>query len=827
AYVPLDPEYPTKRVAMMVEDSAVPVIVTRASLLKELPENDACVVCMDRDWAAISRGDEKNLTLLVRPDDLAYVIYTSGSTGRPKGVEITHEALSNFLASMAREPGIEGRDELLLVTPISFDISILEMLLPLTVGARVVVLPREVAVDGRLLRERLDGSNATIMQATPMTWRMLLEAGWQGKSGLRILCGGEALSRDLAKTLLTKGASVFNLYGPTETTVWSMVWKVTAGGPVVIGHPIAKTQIYILDTNLQFVPFGVEGDLYIGGIGVARGYRGNPTLTHEKFIGDPFNRKPLARLFKTGDRARFLSDGSIEHLGRSDFQVKVRGNRVEIGEIESVLAEHPSVRQCIVVTKEDSTGEIHLVACVVPAQNKTITQNELQGYLKERLPNYMVPAGIIALNSLPLTPNGKINRDGIPFPNLQLNGADSRVLPRNSMELQLVKIWQELLEVQTVGIRDNFFDLGGHSLLAIRLIAQIENLTGKNIPAATLFRAPTTELLSAYLQEEDQSKAWLNLIPIQTSGSNLPLFLIHGESINLFLSGHLGKDRPLFSLEHQSQDGNKAFYTKVETIAAHYLKEIRSVQPEGPYLLAGYSFGGVVAFEIAQQLQREKQEVALLALRDTMGVNGQQNSIASMLWNASGAKKFSGVFGACLRRRERRATHGANEISFHSLAGLRNFSTYVLKRCSKKIRRAMKTVLCFGYVKMGYSIPPTLRSTYIFNVYLKAARKYVPLPYPGRVIYFKSALNLSDSLLSWRDLVNGGLQVYDIPGDHSYIKKGPYVDAWASILKKELDEAQRHLFRPSHHNLSRFLTHGQKLHRVVAFPTTEKNFGPT
>jgi len=458
---------------------------------------------------------------LAESDDLAYVIYTSGSTGGPKGVEITHKSLVNFLASMAREPGMTAGDIVLAVTPLTFDIAALELFLPLTVGAQVVVLSRETTMDPRLLMDRIDASSASVMQATPTMWRMLLDAGWEGKPELKILCGGEPLSKDLAEALMPRGRSVFNLYGPTETTVWSSVWKVTPGNAaVVIGRPIDNTQIYILDNNLQVVPFGIEGEIHIGGAGVARGYRRNPELTKERFIDGPFSSKPSARLFKTGDRARYLPDGNIEYLGRIDFQVKLRGYRIELGEIESVLAEHSAVKQCLVLVREISEQK-KLVAYTIPTEAGEINGNELQRYLTERLPNYMVPADFVALKSFPLTPNGKINRNGFPSPSPELKKTDPGLLPRNSLERQLVEIWQRLLNVRPVSIRDNFFDLGGHSLLAIRLMVEIETLTARNIPLATLFTAPTIEQLSAAIQDENKSESWRTLLPIRTSGSKI------------------------------------------------------------------------------------------------------------------------------------------------------------------------------------------------------------------------------------------------------------------------------------------------------------------
>jgi len=790
AYLPLDPDYPVQRLAMMIEDGATPMIIAQGKLCRGMPENNARIVRVDTDWPDIALQSAENPNTAGTSDDLAYVIFTSGSTGRPKGVEITHRALANLLVSMAKEPGIEASDVMLSVTPLAFDISALEIFLPLTVGARVDLLPREIAVDGRLLKERLDASRATIMQATPMTWRMLIEAGWRGKNGLRILCGGEALPQDLAQSLLARGAAVFNLYGPTETTIWSTVWKVaTNGGQIAIGYPIANTSVYVLDAHLLPVPIGVEGELYIGGIGLARGYRGNPELTHAKFIRDPFSDEPSARLFKTGDRARYLSDGSIEHLGRSDFQVKVRGYRIELGEVEAALIEHPSVKQCVVVAKHDATGENQLVSYIVPATSRGMDQDEIQRYLKDKLPAYMVPTVFISLSALPLTPNGKIDRKVLPVPDRPAHPRDGNASPHTPLELQLVKIWCELLQIEQVEVTDSFFDLGGHSLLAVRLIAQIENLTGKVIPTATIFRAPTIKQLSALLQDENPSLAWSNLVPIHTGGSKTPFFFIHGERSNLFLPRYLGTDQPLYSLEHQSADGQRALYTQVETIAAHYLDQIRAVQDRGPFFLGGYSFGGVIAFEIAQQLRRENQEVGLLALIDTLSI-GQRysNSISVKSPVTVGGTFFSACSGKLQRWLAKNACLSVQEMPIRLLGDSARLITNIVGQRIQRIERRFKLAVSKIYTKIEHPIPPKLRSNYILNMYLKAARAYHPQPYPGRMIYFNSRQNSGDPRLSWAKLAAGEFKIYNVPGGHSDLKQGPFVGAWASILRYELDE---------------------------------------
>ncbi len=498
AYVPLDPAYPKERLAFML-DGTVAVLLTQHRLLDLLPDHKARVVCLDTDWELIERGSHSQPVSDVTSDDLAYVIFTSGSTGKPKGVEISHRAVVNLLHSMAEEPGLTEQDTLLSVTTLSFDIAALEIFLPITVGARVVIISREIASDGSLLAAKLAQYGATAMQATPATWRLLLEAGWQGGKQLTMLCGGEALPLELAAPLMVKGTSLWNLYGPTETTIWSTLCRVDSKERrIAIGHPIANTQIYILDSHLQPVPIGVPGDLYIGGDGLARGYLNRPDLTKERFIANPFSDEPGARLYKTGDLARYLPYGDIEFLGRIDGQVKIRGFRIELGEIESVLRQAPGVQEAVVLAREDTLGEKRLVAYIVADRKLSLPTGELRTFVKEKLPEYMVPSAFVELDGLPLTPNGKVDRHALPLPD---QSEESFVAPRTSIEEALARIWAEILKLERVGIHDNFFHIGGHSLLATQVISLIGRAFQIDIPLRALFEKPTVEELAIAIME--------------------------------------------------------------------------------------------------------------------------------------------------------------------------------------------------------------------------------------------------------------------------------------------------------------------------------------
>ena len=616
AYLPLDTGLPMKRVSLMLETSGAALLVASRAFAKTIPDHRVRVIDLDSERKNIARQSQNNPRPGAKPGDLAYVIYTSGSTGKPKGVEIEHRALVNCLESMRREPGLTADDVLLSVTSLSFDIAGLELFLPLLAGATTLIATRDEAADGAWLSKQLEAGRVTVMQATPATWRMVLEAGWVGNPRLKILCGGEALPRDLAEALYARAGSVWNMYGPTETTIWSTVHKLVSGEtPVSIGRPIENTQVYIFDSNLEPVPVGVPGELYIGGRGLARGYRHAPEATAARFIASPFLHGD-ERLYRTGDQARWLPDGRIDCLGRLDHQVKVRGFRIELGEIESTLSEYAEVKQCVVMVRQDSPDEKRVVAYVVPHEGYVLQSGRIRHRLREQLPDYMVPAAVVQLTTLPLTPNGKIDRLALPPPGEEApDGMSEAVRPRNRLELQLSAIWEQVLGVTPIGVRDNFFDLGGHSLLALQLFRAIEQTFGQRLPMSLLLQAPTIALLAEALGQAGCSIRWDSLVAIQPRGSRPPIFLVPGVGGNVLvfarLAKQLGQQQPVYGLQARGLDGEARPFTRVEEMAAHYVKEIRTVRPKGPYFIAGTCTGGVVAYEMAQQLVGQSEEVML------------------------------------------------------------------------------------------------------------------------------------------------------------------------------------------------------------------------
>lgn len=494
AYVPLDPAFPKDRIDYMMSDAALAVVLTQSHLAASLGGQGPQAVCLDGDAAMLATQSDTNPAPLSGAGDLAYVIYTSGSTGRPKGVMLEHRSVVNFLLSMHREPGITEADRFVSVTTLSFDIAGLEIHGPLTIGGTVVLASRATALDGVRLGELLEASRATLLQATPATWRLLLDSGWRGRPGLKMLCGGEGLPRDLADRLLATGGELWNMYGPTETTIWSTLWRVTdTQRAISIGRPIANTQVYVLEPSGLPAPAGVAGELCIGGDGLARGYLHRDDLTAEKFVTLDLEGLGPRRVYRTGDLVRFLADGRLEFVGRRDHQVKVRGFRIELGEIETVLASHPGLKESVVHVREDTPGDQRLVGYVVPAEGVAFAADAARATLRGKLPDYMIPNQFVVLPALPLTPNGKVDRKALPPPQASAPApedvaSDALTTPE---QREVAALWCEVLRVDRVRLDANFFDIGGHSLLLVKLQAALQRKFGRDLPLVELFQRTT------------------------------------------------------------------------------------------------------------------------------------------------------------------------------------------------------------------------------------------------------------------------------------------------------------------------------------------------
>ena len=788
AYVPLDPAYPSERVAFMLEDAGAPVLLTHSPVLSTLPAHRARVVCIDTDWEQIAQECADNPMSGVAPEHLAYVIYTSGSTGKPKGVQIPHRAVVNFLHTMAQRPGIMAHDVLLAVTTLSFDIAGLELFLPLIVGAQVVVVSRAVAADGQQLARQLEETEATMMQATPATWRLLLESGWQGHDRLKLLCGGEALPEELAQTLLGTCAELWNMYGPTETTIWSTVSKVsqveTREQAVTIGRPIANTQLYVLDRFRQPVPIGVPGELYIGGVGVARGYLNRPELTAERFVQHPYNPDPASRVYRTGDLVRYRPDGTLEFLGRLDQQVKIRGFRIELGEIEAVLTTHPAVREAVIIAREDTPGEKRLVAYMVTAASSRLVPSELRSFLRQQLPEYMVPAAFVELEALPLTPNGKVDRRALPRPEQhRMETAEPPVGPRDALDFQLTQIWEKVLGLKPIGLRENFFELGGHSLLAVRLFDHIARLTGKKLPLATLFQAPTIEQLASVLRQEDWVAPWSSLVPIQAGGAKSPFFCVHAHGGDVLfyrdLAAYLGVDQPFYALQAPGLEGARRRRMSIAEMATHYIDEIRTLQFEGPYFLGGFCLGATIAFEMAHQLQAQGQDVALLAVIDTYAP-GFRSALPQRL---AGLAKVIRYVQRLWHHAWNLAMLEAPKRSAYITVRAQGIQQQLQQRWKRRLRRVTGLASFKERQHRGQGAQTAPRP---------GPPPYSPQILAGRIAVFRPSwlpIGQADNpTMGWETLTTDGVDLYTVPGFFQSLLREPRVRGLARLLQHSLAE---------------------------------------
>jgi amino acid adenylation domain-containing protein len=797
AYLPMDPAYPTERLGFMLGDAQPSVIVTQQALAPILPPHAASVVCLDapgwqtdaalRDSRRQGTGNGKLYRSPVSTS-LAYVLFTSGSTGRPKGVEVPHRAVVNLLTSMRREPGLAADDTLLSVTTLSFDIAALELFLPLTTGACVVIASRDVATDGRRLVRLLDDCAATIMQATPATWRILLQAGWRGDPRLKVLCGGEALRRDLADRLLPRCAELWNLYGPTETTIWSAAGRVLPGEPIVIGRPIANTQFYVLDRQLQPVPIGVPGELFIGGDGLARGYFNRPELSAERFIANPLRAESGGRLYRTGDCVRLRPDGCLEFLGRFDNQVKIRGNRIELGEVESVLGQHPQVREQVVVARQDSSGEQRLVAYVVPRNGVAVTFGQVRDYLQSKLPAYMIPSALVILDALPLTANGKLDRRALPEPAGKGAVASSGyTAPSTEVEEKLALMWANVLGLERVGIHENFFELGGHSLMATHLFARIEAEFGRLLPLATFFRAQTVAEMAAVLLETPKNDPHPGILTLRTGDHRRPpLFLVHshtGEHLNWRpLIECLGNDRAIHALTLPQVAGAPQPFLTIEALAAHHVEQICALAPHGPYHIAAYSFGATVASEIAVQLSARGREIGVLAAIDwapaprhlapELSLAYWKSLVPNMYWFL-----IDHLIVAQPREIVDRTLKKLQWVA--QRAGLVNASPPPSPL--ERVREFIETA----------KIPEPIKQ--VIEVQVQAGMNYQPQPFDGRVTLFRIR---ADSMfyplrhdLGWSDVARGGVDIILMRGDHFSVMEAPRVKIIADHLEKCLADA--------------------------------------
>lgn len=821
AYVPIDPAYPKSRVDFMLKDSGITILLSQTKLLQQLPVNQTRVICLDTDWQKIAIQKEENPSCCATPENLVYVIYTSGSTGVPKGTLIIHKGVVNYLSWCIKAYRVMNGNGCPVNSSLGFDATVTSFLSPLLTGKKVLLLPEDGEIEalGTVLRSK---EKFSLVKITPahleILSNLLPPAEMEGQANALII-GGEALTGKNLGVWRNHAPStrLINEYGPTETVVGCCTYEIPGDLPlsqdIPIGRPIANTQIYILDSNLQPVPSGVTGEIYIGGAGLARGYLNRPELTAERFIPNPFCGTPNARLYKTGDLGYFLSDGNINFIGRSDHQVKIRGYRIELGEIESALGQYPGMQQSTVIVREDAPGDKRLVAYVVARKAQTIKPLELKRFLGEKLPVYMVPASLVVLGSLPLTTNGKIDRAALPEPDQQRTGPDETFVgARNNAEIKLVKLLEKALKMNHIGIQDNIFELGLDSLQAYRLFAQIKKMTGIQLPLSILFQAPTIELLADYLTRKEANAPWSSLVHIQPNGSKLPLFCIHaGAGTVLFyreLSRYLEEDQPFYGLQPIGLDGKDKFHTSIAEMAAHYIKEIQTINPDGPYLLGGYCFGGVVAFEMAQQLISKGCKVSLLAQFNAVSPTFSYNNLKPLITLTDKDKpvrsKPKALSDAAVSPKKNILLTTKEKVLFSLRkikAGVKREMTWGKFKVDGYLLQTAKLIYeC--YIKMGIKCPEQVRKWYFYASNSEMVKAYQPKPFPGELIIFRSPGIYVDPHLGWSDFVTGKITTVDIPGHHKdrrQIMNEPFVQITAKELKKVIEKKTGEKELPGRH----------------------------
>ncbi|OYD96428.1 non-ribosomal peptide synthetase [Nostoc sp. 'Peltigera membranacea cyanobiont' 210A] len=793
AYVPLDPEYPTERLSFMLEDAQVSVLLTQQRLIDRLPEYQVKQVCLDEIWEQIAQNDRDNPITGVKAFHLANVIYTSGSTGRPKGVMVEHKGLCNLAQAQIQTFGLTSDSRILQFASLSFDASIWEVVMALRSGGTLYLGTKDSLLPGKPLIERLRDYSITHITLPPSALAVMPVEELPALQ--TIIVAGEACAAELIRQW-SVGRNFFNAYGPTEATVCATIAKCTEDDEKIsIGKAIANVQTYILDENLQPVPVGVPGELHIGGIGLARGYLNRPELTQERFISNPFQRgrgqgaggrgkienqfsncdrqacTNYSRLYKTGDLARYLPDSNIEYLGRIDNQLKIRGFRIELGEIEVVLAQHPEVKEVVVIVREDQLANKHLVAYIVP-HGKQLLVSELRRFLKQQMPDYMIPSAFMLLETLPLTPNGKVDQKALPIPDIAISQEVSFVAARDTIELQLTQIWEDVLSTHPIGVQHNFFDLGGHSLLAVRLMARIQQQFGKTLPLATLFKSPTIEQLASILRSSIDYRSSSPLVTIQPVGKRSPFFCIHpgGGHVLCYmdLARYLGREQPFYGLQSLGLNGEQEPLSRIEDMAACYIQALQSVQPQGPYHLGGWSLGGIIAFEMAQQLYASGHQVALLALIDSyvpIAMNKPKEINEAMLL-VSLAKYLDGLFGQKL------------SVSSDKLQQLEP---------EEQLNYILEQAKMLNILSPDFGLQQMRQLFKVFRANLKALYSYIPQPYPNRITLLCASEQVAAVSHDWSKLAAGGVEIHNIPGNHYAIVRKPNVQFLAERLGIYLD----------------------------------------
>ncbi|MEZ0487032.1 non-ribosomal peptide synthetase [Fibrella aquatica] len=825
AYVPVDPQHPADRLTYILTDAGCSVLLTSQVHQGRLGLVNVPEILVETLWPTLDQYPKTAPDQAPTGQDIAYILYTSGTTGRPKGALIRHHSVANVLFSVAREPGLTEADKTIALATIAFDLAVVEIYTPLIVGAELLLIDPATTRNGEALAQVLGDKTITFIQTTPATFRLLLESGWRGHPNLRVISCAEALPMDLAKTLLSSCRELWNYYGPTETTIYATGKQILATDErITIGHPIANTRIYIVDETGQRAADGQPGEICIAGEGVSGVYLNQPELTAEKFIDNPFSAQP-EKLYRTGDLGRYLNGGTestadILYMGRIDQQVKIRGFRIELGEIEHTLVKVTGIREAIVAAREDQPGDQRLVAYIVPDETPTekngkngvsvASSDQLRAWRKQAsqsLPDYMVPTDFVVLPRFPVTANGKIDRKALPAPSVaraeplqETPPAAAPVIanrPPTPEEQMLMKLWGEVLKIDDIGLDENFFELGGHSLIAVQVMTRLEKQTGRRLPLATLFEYPTVRALAELIRENDKPVSWESLVPIKPTGTRQPLYIVHGAGLNVLLfnavAQNLHADQPVYGLQARGLNGIDEPFRSIEAMAAYYVEEIVKHNPSGPYSLSGFSFGGIVAYEMARQLVEKGRVVNLVALFDAYAYDAGHNNP----WWQRKAQQ--------LQQLTNKIIHTFGLLEKHRWQGVNYKMQSIDRRLIKKywwlksstrpdhvlLRMAIRSYwqLKFGQAQQQEAILDTTFKIEAINDV--ALDQFQLKPADLEVHLFRATTQtfyMDDyDYYGWRDFAMKGVHVHDVPGEHSYIFAPPNDKEFAQKLQAVLD----------------------------------------
>lgn len=778
AYVPIDPGLPPERVLFMLRDSGASILLADAAQIERIGKVPVRTLGLE-DVLTRVVPESSNPAIALDGKNLAYVIYTSGSTGTPKGVDVEHGALLRALEAIRDELQFSSAGVMLAMSSVSFDISGVELYVPLLAGGKVVIVPRQAAMEGGRLRNLIESTGATVVLGTPASYQMLLDAGWPGNPRVQAICGGEALTPELGRALAQKTKAIWNHYGPTETTIVATTYRVTGNEEKIpIGRPRKDIDLVVLDENERPVKPGTPGELYVGGPAVSRGYRNRPDLTAARFV--QFEDSDLqGRYYKTGDLVRQLPNGDYEFIGRLDNQVKLRGYRIELEEIESVLEQHPAVQMNAVLLRGIEMGERRLVAFYSLKSGATVEVPELRAAMQRKLPIYMVPTRFVAMDHLPVTINGKIDRQQLQT--IQLppwHEEPVAVQPADEIEAELLSIWRSTMETQAIRLEDNFFEIGGHSLLAAAVFEQIQKRFSVQLPLSTLFEAPTIKLLASRIRDRKESSGWTPLVAVQEKGSRTPFFCVHpiGGNVLAFwgISTHLGPDQPFYAFQARGLDGVEAPHLSIDEMAEDYLVYMLQAQPQGPYRVGGYSAGGIVAFEIARKLRQLGHQVELLALFDCY-IDTRSQALPATKRTRRSLQRL--VNSTVARYHHFRAMSASEWV-----AALQRNASYYLGQWTTEMKTAW-----YRFASKAGLPKPALRQ--VQDTFTYALKGYQPQYFDGTAVMFRAERSDGDHdpdpNMGWGRFVRT-LELRVVRGDHFSMFMEPYVQGLAAELDRYL-----------------------------------------